>query len=84
MAAADVRRGPGTSHPGEPYGQPGASNGNGGRYDDHEARLRRIEDLVPRLETKMEHLATREFIYRAILAGLGLAAALTVAITRLV
>ena len=81
--AADVQLGPGTGQPGAPYGEPRGGAGNGGRYDDHESRLRRVEEAVTRIEAHMEHLASREFIYRAILAGLGLAAAMTVAITRL-
>ena len=80
---ADIRSGPGTSRPDAPYGQHGGNAGNGGRYDDHEQRLRRLEDAITRIGAHMEHSATREFIYKAILAGLGLAAAITVAITRL-
>ena len=81
--AADVRSRPGTGQPGAPYGEPSAGAGNGGRYDDHEQRLRRIEEAVVRIEAHMEHLASREFIYKAILTGLALAAAVTVALTRL-
>ena len=82
-----VLKGPGTSQPGAPYGEPTGGTGNGGRYDDHEERLRRLEELVARIDTRMEQMATREFIYKTILtaliSGLGLAAAITVAITRL-
>ncbi len=62
----------------------GAGNGSGG---DLEARLRRVEESITRIEAHMDHMASREFIYKAILggliSGLTLAAALTVAITRL-
>ena len=83
LIAADVRSGPGTGQPGTPHGEPGAGAGSGGRYDDHEQRLRRLEEAVVRIEAHMDHLASREFIYKAILTGLALAAAITVAITRL-
>ena len=86
MSNGDVVSGPGTGRTGKPYGPP-SGPGNGDRYDDHEKRLRRLEEVIVRIETRMEHVATREFIYKAILTGLisgiGLAAAVTVAITRL-
>jgi len=70
--------------PDQPAPAPGGGNG---RYDDHERRLRRLEEAIIRIETRMENVATREFIYKAILtgliSGLGVAAGLTVAITRL-
>ena len=81
-----------TQHPGlyavpDPDQPAPALGGGNGRYDDHERRLRRLEEAITRIETRMEHFATREFIYKAILtgliSGLGLAAAITVAITRL-
>ncbi len=70
--------------PDQPAPAPGGGNG---RYDDHETRLRRLEAAIIKIETRMEHVATREFIYKAILtgliSGLSLAAGITVAITRL-
>ena len=66
--------------PDQPAPAPGGGNG---RYDDHEQRLRELEKLVTKIDTRLEHVATREFIYKAILSGLGLAAAITIAITRL-
>ena len=65
---------------GRPRGRRPFDNGSG---HDLEARMRRVEDAITRIEAHMEHMASREFIYKAILGGLALAAALTVAITRL-
>ena len=60
------------------------SNGGNGTI---EGRLRKVEEAVVRIEAHMEHLASREFIYKAILTGfitgLGLAATITIMITRL-
>lgn len=58
--APDVRQGPGSLQPGEPYAQPlGSGSGNGGRFDDHEQRLRVLETAATRIETRMENLATK-------------------------
>ena len=81
--AGDVRHGPGTNRPGEPYGEPTGS-GSGGRYDDHEQRLRRLEELMVRIDTRMEQVASREFIYKTILTGIGLAVGLAATITALI
>ena len=67
-----------------PSGPPGGDprrSGNGGSYDD---RLRRVELAVERIDERMKHMATKEFIWRAILAGAALAAAATTAISRLI
>ena len=79
----DVQYGPGTSRTGEPYGEP-TGTGNGGRYDDHERRLRRLEELIARIDTRMEQMASREFIYKTILTGIGLAVGLAATITALI
>ncbi len=39
-------------------------------------RLRSVEQGITRLETELKHLATREFIYKTILGGMGIAAAI--------
>ena len=66
--AADVRRGPGTGQPGAPYGEPSGNGGNAGngdrRYDDHEKRLRRVEEAGTRIEAHLEHAATQEDMAR--------------------
>lgn len=80
--AGDVRHGPGTSRAGEPYGEPSGA-GNGGRYDDHERRLRRLEELVTTIGTRLDQMASREFIYKTILTGIGIAVGLAVTITAL-
>lgn len=82
MPAADVRRGPGTSHPGEPYGRPqGNGNGGGGRDD----RLRDVENRLTRIETRLENVASREWILgqalRFVLWALGISVTLAVGIT---
>ena len=79
----DVQYGPGTNRPEEPYGEP-TSTGNEGRHDDHERRLRRLEELIARIDTRMEQMASREFIYKTILTGIGLAVGLAGTITALI
>ena len=54
------------------------SSGDGGNGVD--LRLRAVEQGITRLETKfdteLKHLATKEFIYKTILGGMGIAAAI--------
>ena len=57
--SAEIREGPGTERPGEPYSARDSGSGNGGRYDDHEKRLRVVETATTRIETRMENLATK-------------------------
>ena len=65
----------------------GRDRADGNGRNGYDKRLRDVEGDIREIKTELKHLASREFIYRAILtgliSGLGLAAAVTVAITRL-
>ena len=80
--AADVRRGPGTSQPGTPYGEPSLGSGDGGGYNRLDDRLRAVEGLIERIDERTKHLATRAWVLAGILGGMGVAAGVATAIFR--
>ena len=58
---SDVRHGPGTTHPGEPYSQrpTGTGNGNGSRYDRLWERIHNVETIVAKIDTRLDSTATK-------------------------
>lgn len=68
-----------------PFRRPASSrgDGNGGNI---EVRLREAEGAIRELRrefrTELKHLASKTDIYKVVLAGIGLAAAIAVAISR--
>jgi len=83
MMPGDVRQGPGTSHPGEPYGAPpSSSSGNGGGYGALDTRLRSVELDVREIKTDMKHVATRAWVLGGVLAAAGVGAGIALAVLR--
>ena len=58
----------------------GNGNGNGARLNQIDQRLTRIET---KLDTELKHLATKAWVLAGVVAGMGLAATLTLAIIKL-
>ena len=58
---SDVRQGPGTTHPGEPYGDrpTGTGNGNGHRHDRLLERIHNVETSVAKIDARLESMATK-------------------------
>lgn len=65
-----------------PISQAAHHEGADGNGRNLEGRLRDVEKAVTGIEAHMAHMATREFIYKAILTGIGLAATVTLVIAR--
>ena len=82
---ADVRRGPGTSSPGAPYGESASGSGGDGGSD-----LVALKIEVAKIQTRLERMATQEDILRlkvwilaGVLGGMAIAATLAATIARL-
>ena len=81
---ADIRRGPGTSSPGAPYGESTTGSGGDGGSDLVALRLEIVQ-----IKTRIERMATQEDILRlklwvlgGVLGGMAIAATLAIAIAR--
>lgn len=73
MAALRILKGP---SPG-----PGSSDEGDGDFD---ARLRKVENAVSRIEAHLEHMATRAWILGGVLGGMGVAAGVAVGIAQII
>lgn len=87
-APGNVRLGPGTGRPGEPYGQPGGNGGGGGRDHEFHARLSVVETLMKNVATKTDIEKIKTWVLAGVIAGIiaaaGIAAAVAAAIAALI